>query len=81
MASRLLLRARVRNLVRGWFEMPAPAPGSREDRKAARLQHDAERWAQREMAAREEQAFERLIESETLRVRLEQRGVVFPEDE
>jgi hypothetical protein len=77
-------RAQMRDYVRRLFGLgPAPSPGSRADREArrhARLAADAARWVKHEAADAERRADERLLESELLRARLEQRGTLFPGD-
>lgn len=74
--------AQIRAAVRRLFGLsPTPAPGSRADRKArraARLEADARAWSKHEAAEAQSRADERLLESETLRVKLEQRGVLWP---
>jgi hypothetical protein len=77
----MTIRQQLRDQIRALFGLlPGAAPGTkaeRDRRRQARLDADTARWAKAEAAAREEQEFDRLTESETLRARLETKLVLW----
>ena len=75
--------AQLRESVRRLLGLdPRPPAGSRAEwdaRRRARLERDAREWAKQEARDREDREFERALESERLKMRLE-RGPLFPND-
>jgi hypothetical protein len=75
--TRAQVRAYARRLLGLESQPTADSQAEREARRRARLEADAVRWARQEVAERERRTFERVVESEIVKARLEH-GPLFP---